>query len=131
VSEAKPLLVVSAFVNGRGPFNLAVDTGASLSVISRGVARRAKVATDGSVRARAIGAGGALDAVFARVSSVELGDLRAADLDVAVMRLTPISRAIGFRLDGVLGFNFLRRYRVTIDYPKQVLSFDEAEDAAG
>ena len=129
-SEKKPLLIVSALVNGRGPLNFALDTGASMTVVSPGVARRAGLHSDGA-KEKAIGAGGQLSVVFANVDSLEIGGAHAAGLDVAIMRLSPISRAIGLRLDGILGLNFLQRYRVTIDYPAGVVSFDDPAGRRG
>jgi predicted aspartyl protease len=125
-SEKKPLLIVSALVNGRGPLNFALDTGASLTVVSPGVARRARLPSDGA-RDKAIGAGGRLPVIFASVDSLEVGDVQAAGLEVAIMQMSPISRAIGLRLDGILGLNFLQKYRVTIDYPAGLVSFDASE----
>lgn len=33
-----------------------------------------------------------------------------------------LSRAIGVKLDGIVGYNFLRHYKVAIDYPNEKLS---------
>jgi len=33
-----------------------------------------------------------------------------------------LSQAVGVRLDGIVGYNFLRNYKVVIDYPGQLLS---------
>jgi hypothetical protein len=33
-----------------------------------------------------------------------------------------LSNAVGAKLDGIVGYNFLRNYKVVIDYPNQLLS---------
>ena len=32
-----------------------------------------------------------------------------------------LSSAVGAKLDGIVGYNFLRNYKVVIDYPGEVL----------
>ncbi len=65
---------------------------------------------------------------LARVPSLALGRsgsrIEATDVDVAVMRgplETTLGQAVGRRVDGLLGYSFLRRFRVTLDYPHRVL----------
>jgi hypothetical protein len=38
--------------------------------------------------------------------------------------LQPIADAVGAQLDGVIGYNFLNAYRLTIDYPNEMLYLD-------
>jgi len=33
-----------------------------------------------------------------------------------------LSQAVGAKLDGIVGYNFLRDYKVVIDYPNELLS---------
>ena len=33
-----------------------------------------------------------------------------------------LSEAIGAKLDGIVGYNFLRNYQVVLDYPNELLS---------
>ncbi len=63
-----------------------------------------------------------------RVPAISLGSgssaVVARDVDVSVMesRLeTALSQAVQQPVDGLLGYSFLRRFRVTIDYPHRVL----------
>jgi hypothetical protein len=71
---------------------------------------------------------GAAHASIARVPALELpgagGAVRTRDLDVAVIDGPlgeNLSRGTGEPVHGLLGYSFLRRYRVTIDYPHRVL----------
>jgi hypothetical protein len=133
LSGEKPLLLVDAFLNDKGPFVLAVDTGASMTILSPTAARRARaIRSSKGGTAKAVSAAGHSRANFARLDSLVLGPVRVSDLEIAIVSLAPVSRAIRHRLDGVLGYNFLRRYRVTIDYPEArlFLAGDDAVSSA-
>jgi len=59
------------------------------------------------------------DSVAARVvtvSSIAVGDVEARDIEVALVDLTHLSKS----WDGIIGNNFMKDYKVTIDYPKQI-----------
>lgn len=119
-APAKPLVLVPAFVNGRGPHTFVLDTGASATVLSPGLAAALKIDT---VAAEPMtGAGGMLQTTLGRVSSLTVGG--AALEDVAVMVadfLADLGSVVGTPLDGILGYNFLRHFRVTLDYPVSTL----------
>jgi predicted aspartyl protease len=126
MSKSRPLLIVEAFVNGEGPFNFAVDTGASVTVVSPRVAKKASLTPSRKAAAKAIGAGGQLDTRLAKLESLVLGTVEVKHLRVAVMSLSAVGRAIHLRLDGILGYNLLKNYRVTIDYPNGVVLLQSA-----
>jgi len=110
VDERKPLLVLPVEINGEGPFRFALDTGASTTILSLEVARLAGVAGQRALVMR--GGGGKVAGLSGSVESIR----------VAVGPfLGPLSEAMGERLDGILGYNFLRRFRVRIDYPGRSL----------
>jgi predicted aspartyl protease len=116
----KPLVMVPVFVDGRGPFTFAVDTGASITTLSPLLAGRLALASTGATRMT--GAGGVMEATFARVGSLAIGGARADDLTVAVSDfLGSLGDVIGTRLDGIVGYDVLRRHRVTFDYPAGLL----------
>jgi hypothetical protein len=117
----KPLAIVAVDVNSRGPFAFAIDTGASTTVVSTALADSLDLVT------RTIppltGGGGTIDAAAAQLTSVRLGTLDLADLDVVVSDfLAMLSQVAGTPLDGVLGHNVLKQFRVGIDYPRLELS---------
>jgi predicted aspartyl protease len=120
-SPTKPLVMVPVGVNGRGPFAFAVDTGASATVLSPALADTLGIGRGES--AAMTGAGGMLQATVCRVTSLAIGGAALDDLTVVVSDfLGPIGQAVGTRVDGVVGYNFLREFKVTIDYPGAKLS---------
>src|SRR5438552_1323079 len=122
LNQREPLIVVRGMVNGKGPFAFAVDTGASMTVISPAVARRAGISLKGT-RAKAAGVDGYLDATIVKARSVKIGSLKATNLKVAIVSLALINRSTRLKLGGIIGYNILKRYQVTIDYPTREIFF--------
>lgn len=108
-------MMVTVRLAGKGPFSMIVDTGSSSLVITPSVARRLGIASRPA--GYASGAGSSAAALSrAVVPSLDIGALHLPSLGVDVLDLTPIQRAFGFpRLDGVIGYDTLRRYRVGVD----------------
>jgi hypothetical protein len=53
----------------------------------------------------------------------QVGGARTQDFSVVVADFfAPLSQALGAKLDGVVGYNFLRNYKVVLDYPNETLS---------
>lgn len=119
--SAKPLILVDAFLNDRGPFVFALDTGASITTISHDVAAQLRLST--SPIPSMTGGGGAVDAALSHLRSLRVAAREIFEIDVAVSRaLDLIAGAIGRKLDGILGYNFLKHYRVMLDYPNETLA---------
>lgn len=121
LSAKKPLILLPANVNGKGPFRFVLDTGASATVLSRRTAAAAGLQT-GPAACDATGAGGNISTASARVGSITVGAQTLQNLDVIVVDfLEPLSRVVGTQLDGIIGYNFLREFRVVIDYLNESL----------
>jgi len=122
----KPIILVDAKVNGKGPFNFAVDTGASGTVISKQTAEALGVSQNEATPKKGHCCGGEMDASLVTVKSVEVGDIKVRDIQVAIMDLSAISKAVGTNLEGIIGYNFMKDYQVIIDYPNNRISFEKA-----
>jgi predicted aspartyl protease len=121
-SPMKPLVLIEAHINGRGPFLMALDTGTSTTVLSP------RMANDLGLALRPAppmtGGGGMIDTRIGVVSALRLGAAERQNLQVMVADfLDMLSRMTGAPLDGIVGHNFLKHFCVTIDYPASLLSF--------
>jgi hypothetical protein len=112
-------LLVSAWVNGTGPYTFAIDTGAGAILISRPVAEQARVATSGKrpVMIGGLSGAGSVASYEAVVRSLALGDeqnhLPAKGLVLVTERLAPgvdgvldpveAYGSLGFEIDMVRG----------------------------
>ncbi|HEX3670935.1 MAG TPA: alpha/beta fold hydrolase [Candidatus Cybelea sp.] len=108
-------IVVTVRLAGKGPFSMIVDTGSTSLVITPSVARQLGIASRSAGYASGAGSGAAALS-RAVVSNLEIGALRFRNVAADVLDLSPIQRAFGFpHLDGVIGYDTLRRYRVGVD----------------
>jgi len=117
-------MVVSAKVNGKGPYRFIFDTGAPDSLVSNRVAREARLTPSKDFKHPTLPLFGARGQF--RINALEMGDLKAEDLSTMVLdhpTVTAISGVVG-PVEGILGFTFFARYRVTIDYQKKLLTFE-------
>jgi aspartyl protease len=68
--------------------------------------------------------GGAhVDVTAGVLQSFQVGGARIDNLAVVVADFfAMLSNALGAKLDGIVGYNFLRNYKVALDYPNETLS---------
>jgi len=113
------LIVLNTRVNGRER-RLVLDTGASQTMLDTKAA--AELHVDPSERRVARGAGGDIEVALAPLKSVDVGDARVENLTCIVSDVSGIAEKLGGGIDGVLGFDFLSRFTVTIDYAARKLT---------
>ena len=59
----------------------------------------------------------------ARLNLLRIGRTAVPNLEVLIGDfLEMVSQAVGQQLDGIVGYNFLRHFRVAIDYPNESFS---------
>jgi clan AA aspartic protease (TIGR02281 family) len=126
VSPDKPIIMVKAKVNSKGPFNFAVDTGASVTAISKQTAEKLGISLNPSIPKKGRGCCGDIDMSLVSVKSVQVGDIMVKDLQVALMDLSVISEGLGIEVEGIIGYSFMKDYRVIIDYPLRKIYFEKA-----
>ena len=120
---AQPLILLPVHVNGSGPFDFILDTGAGTSLLSSDLAKQLKVKIVGSKEGQS--AGGKVAVSLAKADSLAVGDTELRDVDVGIVDLAHIGKTIGATVDGDLGYNFLKHFRVTIDYRACEIRFDD------
>jgi len=127
---AQPLILLPVHVNERGPFDFILDTGAGTSLLSSDLATELDVKTIGSKEGQS--AGGKVSVSLAKIDSLAVGETKLDNVDVGIVDLSHIGKTVGAKIDGDLGYNFLKHFRVTINYrdcelrledPKRVESF--------
>jgi predicted aspartyl protease len=116
-------IVLQVKINGKGPFNVLLDTNTDPSAIDATTGRELGLQVE-SKGAPATGGGTESNAVYpTKLSAVELGSLTAKDVLAATISLTKLSERIGRQIHGVLGYSFLKDRIVQIDYPNLKLRF--------
>jgi predicted aspartyl protease len=120
---AQPVILLPVQVNGRGPFDFILDTGAGTSLVSSELGREFDIKIVGSTDGQ--GAGGKVSVSLAKVDSLAVGESKVSDVDVGIIDLSNIGKTVGERVDGDLGYNFLKHFRVTINYRDCEIRFDD------
>lgn len=118
---------VKVMINGKGPFNFVLDTGASVCVLAQHAAEKLglkPVASGGF--ARAVGGNGTFPIVYGLVKSLEIGPVKLSTVPVYLRDLQN-GRAAGMDMaDGFLGLSALNDFLVTIDYKERQLGLRHA-----
>jgi hypothetical protein len=110
-------ILFPAEVNGRGPYCFLLDTGASSSVVSPHLARELELSAP-SLEGVAVSVLGNLQAQPVRLDSLATLGRTRRDVDAAVIDIFDFCEtAVGGRVDGIVGYNFLKDSVVSIDYP--------------
>lgn len=114
-----PMILVPVLVDGRGPYMFAVDTGCGITTVSADLARRLDVRVKaGGI---AITTAGNTRVAMGRLASLSVGSAQLQNIEVAIIDFDPLRRMSGTSLDGILGHNYLKKFRVTIDYANGVV----------
>jgi hypothetical protein len=115
-------IVVMVKINGHGPYRVIFDTGAPVSLVNTRVARASGVVGK-SAQAPLFSPFGSMGA--AKIETLELGGLKVRDTSAVVMdhpTVEVISKILG-PVEGILGFPFFARFRMTIDYQRREMTF--------
>jgi len=126
IESATGLPIVMARINGRGPYQFIVDTGAMGSVVSEKLAHELGLP---SIMPAAMGRPGSskpLPATVTRITEIEIGDVKIegvmavfADLS-AVMKKAP-------DVQGVLSVSMFQGLLVTYNFPAKTIEFRRGE----
>jgi predicted aspartyl protease len=120
---AQPLILLPVHVNEHGPFDFILDTGAGTSLLTPELAKQLNVKIVGSKEGQS--AGGKVAVSLAKADSLSVGEARIDDVDLGIVDLAHVGKTIGAKIDGDLGYNFLKHFRVTIDYRDSEIHFDD------
>jgi predicted aspartyl protease len=120
----KPLSLVWSMVNGRGPYRFALDTGAGATIVSRELAQELILPQGAAVPIQ--GASGPASGFLTNLSSLNFGNVSLGETAaVAADVFSALRGPAGGKLDGIIGYNVVRQFRVTIDYPMKRMLFEQ------
>jgi Flp pilus assembly protein TadD/predicted aspartyl protease len=120
------LATVRGFVNGK-PATFVVDTGGEVISISQTTA--GQVSTVPGIRRiplKVYGTSGwDKEAFLLPFVDVQFESIRFSKIPVVVLNLNAPSALLGYQLGGIVGHQFLSRYRVTIDLERSVVGLED------
>lgn len=122
VGKSNPLILVPAFADESGPHEFLLDSGATRSMLSQELA--SKLGIEQQSRDDAFGAGGSRQLGFATIKSLRVGPAAQEGLTLGIADdLAAIGDALKVRVDGLIGFDFIKNFHMTIDYHQQIIVF--------
>jgi Aspartyl protease len=120
-------VLVQVKVNGKGPYNMLLDTGAEQSAIDVNTAKELELKLTPIGGGKAVATGKKENTLLlTKLPQIEIGNLTAAELLTVATDFSRISQRIGVSIHGVIGYNFLKNRVVQFDYPKSTVRFYSA-----
>ena len=114
-------ILVPVRLNGTGPYDFVLDTGATLTCLHVGLADSLGLPAPSGMLGYGAGVGSAGSMRLVEIDSIAVGAARAFDLTGCVLDLAQ-ARAIGIEADGLLGLNFLSAFRMQLDFQRDILT---------
>ena len=119
-------VIVQATVNGSRPLSFILDTGANTAIVRTDVANELGLTLEGTVGVGGAGTGAQQTGSFVRNATWSLvglaGFKQAVSLALPLPELPP---AMGRRIDGIIGGEFIRQFVVELDYQKRALTLHD------
>lgn len=124
VEAGEPIIEVT--INGRGPFPMVFDTGAE-DILTPEAAAALGLEINGRGTARTL-SGGTISTAFTQVNTVRIGNAEMTDqrFSVAAVPLYFTDRGSRPPLAGFIGYEFLARFAVRLDYANKTLTLKPA-----
>jgi hypothetical protein len=115
-------------VNGRKTVNAVIDSGAVLSIASRRLADDLGIRRLGDIQGTFYGLlGEPITVQFGMLDSLTLGDIVVENVPVAIMPDDKMRFVMNgrreFKIDFLLGANFLKEFRTDLDFRRNVVTF--------
>ena len=120
------VIVVPVRINGEGPFDFVVDTGATFTCVDQELAEKLQLPEQPGSVGFGAGIGGSGTVRIVEIDTLEVGTARAEETMAAVIDLSSIKES-GIVVRGLIGLNFLKAYRVTFDFERNVLRLDQSQ----
>src|SRR5215510_6363571 len=120
---ANDLIVLKVRVNNSRPLHFVFDTGASISVIDPQTAKALRLRAKGRLDLDATG--GSVQSGLIGPVSLSLAGVTVFNQTLATIDLDAFAPLFGFKIDGIIGYDFINNFVVEIDYPASVLNLYE------
>ncbi len=119
-------IVFQMSLNGRKPLGWILDTGADQEVVNStrlkdfGLTEYAKTSSTGG--------GNTADYGYARGATFELPGVEVHNQHVATINQTGLEQALGIPLGGIVGYDFISRFVMEIDYEKRLITLHDSKE---
>ena len=114
--------MVAAHINGTGPYNLVLDTGATLTCLDERLAAQLSLPRKTGAIGLGAGVGGSGRVALVHVDSIRLGSATVRNLTACVLDLAHLRELGAGGVSGLLGLNFLTPFHVTLDFDQRIMT---------
>ena len=124
IEVANDLIVLNVRVNSSRPLNFIFDTGASVSVIDPQTAKALRLRAKGKLKLDATG--GSVQSGLIGPVSLSLAGVTVFKQSLATIDLDAFAPLFGYKIDGIIGYDFINNFVVEIDYAAGLMSMYES-----
>jgi predicted aspartyl protease/Flp pilus assembly protein TadD len=128
------LISVETQLDGKNTINSILDSGASSTVLSAAAVKRFKLHDQiikGQTRSVIGAAGVTPDVEMLLIRNLRVADLEQTDFPALIMDLNAINETTGFEQSGIIGGDFLRNFRLIIDFNRAQLTLQRQSPGCG
>jgi predicted aspartyl protease len=120
------LIFASLKIDGKGPYEFAIDTGATQTVLSEKLAQEIGLTPITSTVVYGIGGAGKVETKLYKVKELSIGDVKVNNVPVGTFNDPLISQLA----DGILGSSIFSDFIITVNYPAGQLELIRKRPAA-
>lgn len=113
-------IVFNVSVNGRSPIGFILDTGADQNVINS--TRLEELGLKTYAKTTTTGGGNSAEYAYAAGATFTLPGVELRNQHVSALDQTGLERALGMKFGGILGYDFISRFVLDIDYENQLIT---------
>lgn len=114
-------LLVPVSINGSEPLVFALDTAAGATMVTPALAESLALAEVPGERVATLGTHGKTENAVVELKSLTVGEAGVVDVQAVVLDLDHITKG-DWRLDGILGMDFLSQFDVRLDFASNTVS---------
>jgi predicted aspartyl protease len=119
------LLFANVMVNGKGPYEFAIDTGATQTVVSEKLAKETGLDLITSTVVFGVGGTGKVETKLYKMKELSIGDVKVNNTPVGTFNDPLIAQLA----DGILGTSILSDFIITVNYPAAQLELSRKRPA--
>lgn len=118
------LILVPVFVNGHGPYRFLFDTGCSNCIMARDLANKTGIKTT-PTKSTAVAFGTGELMSVGTADSLSVGAAPVQNMPVDVLDFSSYRRNMDSHFDGIIGYDYMRHFKVTLDFAQGRLLLEE------
>lgn len=114
------MIFIPVRLNGSRPLAFVLDSGSAKTIVDRALAASLGLKASGSGSIEGAGAG-RVPIEFIPDVTIALPGIESAGFELSTADLRPLESSLGVKVEGIIGYELLRRFVVTVDYEAKTI----------